>query len=60
MIGQTTISYPLVLLLLGVIVAASFLGYEHVLDGQTIGTLFGAIVTGGTVGHFTTKGNSGE
>lgn len=55
MIGQTTISYPLVLLMCAIIGGASFLGYEHVLDGQTIGALYGSIVTGVTVGHFTTK-----
>lgn len=55
-----TITYPLALLMCIVIGGASFLGYEHVLDGQTIGALFGSIVTGITVGHFTTKdGSSG-
>lgn len=58
MIG-TSITYPLAFIVLVVVGGASFLGYEHVLDGQTIGTLFGAIVTGVTVGHFTGKGSNG-
>jgi hypothetical protein len=52
-----TITYPLAFLIAIVVAGASFLGYEHVLDGQTIGTLFGAIVTGATVGHFGGKGS---
>ena len=56
----TTISYPLAFIVMVVVAGASFLGYEHVLDGQTIGTLFGAIITGVTVGHFTAKGSPSE
>lgn len=57
MLGGQTITYPLALVIVVVVAGISFLGYEHVLDGQTIGTLFGAIVTGTAVGHFTSKGN---
>lgn len=57
--GAASISWQVVALVLAVVGGATFLGYEKVLDGQTVGTLFGAVISAALVGHFATKGNGG-
>lgn len=55
----TTLTYPLVAILACILAGASFLGYSHDLSSQVVATIYGAVISGVTVGHFTSKSSTG-
>lgn len=55
--STSALSWPLVALFGMILAGASFLGYEHVLTGSVVAGIYGAVVSGGAVGHFATKGS---
>lgn len=56
----TTITWPMVTVIGMLLAGVSFLGYEHVVTGDLIGTIYGAVASGSIVGHFATTPNSGN
>jgi hypothetical protein len=54
MIPNTALSWPLVVILTAILAGASFLGHDHVITGDVVAGIYGAIVSGVTVGHFST------
>lgn len=55
----STVSYPLAIVIACVLAGASFLGYQHVLTGDFVGSIYGGIVGGITVGHFANTSSGG-
>lgn len=53
----TTLTYPLTLLLLGVLAGVSFLGVDHVLSGEVVAGIYTGVLSAVTVGHYSTKNN---
>lgn len=54
----TTITWPMVAVIAMLLGGTTFLGYEHVLTGDFVGTIYGAVATGTIVGHFANQGGN--
>jgi len=54
-----TLTWPLVVILLGILGGASFLGHDHVLTGDVVAGIYAGIVSAVTVGHFSTTNANG-
>lgn len=54
------ITWQVAIILLAVLGGVSFLGYEHVVTGDFVGTIYGAIVGAVTVGHFASNASKGS
>lgn len=59
MSGGAGISWPIVALLLGVLGGTAYLGNQHVMSSSDVSNIYLAVVSGGVVGHFATRGIGG-
>lgn len=55
--GSSSLSYPLAIVIGCIIAGATFLGYNHDLAAGVVAGIYGAILSGTLVGHFSTTGN---
>jgi hypothetical protein len=52
--NTSALSWPLVAILAAILAGASFLGHDHVLSGEFVASIYAAVVSAVTVGHFST------
>lgn len=55
-----TLTWPVVVILGFVLAGVSFLGYDHILSGQFVASIYAAIAGAVTAGHFATVNQSGS
>jgi hypothetical protein len=58
LIGSSTFSYPLAIVLVGILACATFLGYEHDLTPGVVAGIYSGILSGVLVGHYTVAGSA--
>lgn len=56
--GSSSLSYPLAIVIACVLAGATFLGYNHDLAAGVVAGIYGAVLSGTLVGHFSTNGGS--
>lgn len=57
-VSSSALSWRIVIVIGMLLGGATFLGYEHVMNGDFVATIYGSVASGAIVGHFATQGNA--